>query len=396
MATGFGPFSQLTATASSPMIQQLPSAPRFVPAQFSPAQFSQPQVVPYQFAPASRPQAVPSQFPQPQFSQPQVVPSQFLTASSQSSRPQVAPPQFSQPQVVPSQFLTASSQSSRPQVVPSQFPQPQVVPSQFLTASSQVAPAQVPPVQFPQPQVAPSQFPQQQSILPAAPSLMPSAGQTSILPAAQPIPLVSLNGEQEEEVVESTPSAVEVQQSATVIRRGFQTRIPAAETNLAELTYSELDLMPMRCYGCGEVIRQIAIEDALKSGRNLKGTLDQLDYPLLCCRDLIRGQVSVLEVEKRQAAEARIRNAPLNLATTSRPSTFSLGTGRSTAGLRVIDESPPGTVETAISFSQPPVGGELITGSEESFLQEGATPGDAYQYFMMQTQTDFEAGGDED
>jgi DNA-directed RNA polymerase subunit N (RpoN/RPB10) len=151
----------------------------------------------------------------------------------------------------------------------------------------------------------------------------------------------------------------------------------------------------MRCYGCGEVIRQIAIEDSLKSGRSLKETLDQLDYPLLCCRDLIRGQVSVLEIEKRKAAEARIQATSLTLASTAQPSTFSLGPGRSVSQLRVIDEAPPGTVETGIVFPSIEGGFGPIIGSEESFLQEGTSPGDAYQYFMMQAQGDLE-GGDED
>uniref|UniRef100_A0A6C0IYU0 Uncharacterized protein n=1 Tax=viral metagenome TaxID=1070528 RepID=A0A6C0IYU0_9ZZZZ len=233
------------------------------------------------------------------------------------------------------------------------------------------------------------------SILPPAP-ILDSSAQGQRLPAAQPVPSVS-PAPQEEKTETEIQVPGEAQQAAGVIRRGRQTRVPATETNLAELTYSELDLMPMRCYGCGEVIRQIAIEDSLRAGRSLKETLDQLDYPLLCCRDLIRSQVSVLEIEKRRAAEARIRATPLNLAATAQPSTFSLGPQGSVSRLRVVDEAPPGTTEAGISFPEPIEGGSgPIIGSEESFLLEGASPGDAYQYFMMQAQGDLERGGDDD
>lgn len=243
--------------------------------------------------------------------------------------------------------------------------------------------------------VLPSTPPVTGSILPPAP-ILDSSAQGQRLPAAQPVPSVS-PAPQEEKTETEIQVPGEAQQAAGVIRRGRQTRVPATEPNLAELTYSELDLMPMRCYGCGEVIRQIAIEDSLRAGRSLKETLDQLDYPLLCCRDLIRSQVSVLEIEKRRAAEARIRATPLNLAATAQPSTFSLGPQGSVSRLRVVDEAPPGTTEAGISFPEPIEGGSgPIIGSEESFLLEGASPGDAYQYFMMQAHGDLERGGDDD
>lgn len=107
-------------------------------------------------------------------------------------------------------------------------------------------------------------------------------------------------------------SLVSERSTTSVVRQPRQ-----QESNEIDLVYSELDLMPVRCYACGETIRQIAIEESLRSGRSLRETFEELDYPLLCCRDLIRSQASVLNIEKEQQRENQIERTPLTIENTS-------------------------------------------------------------------------------
>jgi DNA-directed RNA polymerase subunit N (RpoN/RPB10) len=161
-------------------------------------------------------------------------------------------------------------------------------------------------------------------------------GDGETLPSLSLLPSMNI-GEDDTPITESF-------QPRTIVRRvGEPTRIPPAETNLAELTFDSLDLMPVRCYSCAKVIRQRAIQDSLNSGKTLLQTFQELNYRKLCCRKLIQSQRSIVKLQKQIEHNLHIGNAfdrGLTLETTS-SSTFSIGPSSTTSTLRILDELPP-------------------------------------------------------
>ena len=95
---------------------------------------------------------------------------------------------------------------------------------------------------------------------------------------------------------------------------------PSTE-NLERTSFTELDLIPIRCFGCGRVMRQRAIESSLVNGKSLRQTLDELNYKRICCREQIQTQPSVnkqlkkLEEYNRIAKNLRLQS--LQVETTS-------------------------------------------------------------------------------
>lgn len=112
--------------------------------------------------------------------------------------------------------------------------------------------------------------------------------------------------------------------------------------NLQRSSFTELDLMPIRCFGCGRLMRQQAIESSLTSGKSLRQTLDELNYKRICCREQIQTQPSVnkrlkaLEERSRIARNLELRNLQLDFTAEvprSQPQT--------TSGLIIRDELAP-------------------------------------------------------
>lgn len=173
------------------------------------------------------------------------------------------------------------------------------------------------------------------------------------------------------------------QQSAVIIRNPGE---QIARTGVGVGTmFSETDLMPVRCYSCGEVIRQLAIEDRLRSGMSLRETLDDLDYPLICCRDLIRAQVPVLRIEREQANLRRLEEMPLTAITTG------------PAGMRQFEDPPlPQSEVTVVEPSEMlDYSGELIAESEVEDLLDEEPADDAYSRFAREVQEEEEPDFDD-
>jgi len=136
---------------------------------------------------------------------------------------------------------------------------------------------------------------------------------------------------------------------------------------LVDYLPSDVGLMPVRCYSCGKVIRQIAIEQALESGKPLKEVMDQLGYDRICCRQTLIGSPVVIDIQKKKANDQNIiqqlRAQPNNLV-------HQLG-----SSLRVIDQAPPGIVPTS-SFVIP----EFLTQPVDNSDQINKP----FEYFMAQ------------
>jgi len=154
-------------------------------------------------------------------------------------------------------------------------------------------------------------------------------------------------------------------------------RIQQAQTILAT-EFTELDLMPVRCYSCGKVLQQLVIEQSLKSGQSLRETMDQLGYRRICCRSIIMASPSVVKLQKllnsyEQTARA-LQN--LTLAGTSGmvAQQFPIEP-ENIEGAHILESVPP---------SIPQQGGICFPQADETFLESGTIGPDAYEYFMRQ------------
>lgn len=188
------------------------------------------------------------------------------------------------------------------------------------------------------------------------------------LPSLSLLPSLSV-GEEE------TPVSESYEPGPMVRRVADGTRIPAPETNLSELTFDDLDLMPVRCYSCAKVIRQRAIQDALRSGKTLLQTFQELNYRKLCCRKLIQAQRSIVKLQKQFEHNAQIGHAlerGLTLDATSANS-FSIGPSMGPSKIRILDEVPPEFTSDFISLGGI---GEGLMQDEEGILNP-------YNYLMQ-------------
>lgn len=125
-----------------------------------------------------------------------------------------------------------------------------------------------------------------------------------------------------------------------------------------------LDLFPIRCYGCGKVLEQIAIERALKSGEPLKSVMDRLGYQRLCCRQDIMSAPLTLQLIKDQEMLKR----PLDL-TISQTGAFDVPQGP----MKIVDEMLPGVDKERC----------LTTGLDEEFMNESNVV-DAYTFHIQE------------
>jgi DNA-directed RNA polymerase subunit N (RpoN/RPB10) len=201
----------------------------------------------------------------------------------------------------------------------------------------------------------------------------------------------------------STPQYIEEgQRLVNRIQPTITTNVPPEVEEYRRLSKEErslritnprlLSLMAMRCTSCKKVIKQLSIEEALRSGKTLREVLDEQDYIRICCRKQIQSEPVVVNIQKEMDSQRRTINRMNNLSINS---TAAALMGRSPAinplpsGIRIMNEAPPG-------FSQPKI--QIIghttnttqqeqiyfPGSGESFLESRQPAGDAYNMYMGQ------------
>lgn len=155
-----------------------------------------------------------------------------------------------------------------------------------------------------------------------------------------------------------------------------------------------LEVMAMRCTGCKKVVKQLPIENSLRSGKSLREVMDEQNYERICCRKQIQNEPVVVNIQKEMASEQSTINKMRNLSIAS---TAAALTGRgpigvmtpSTGGIRILDEAPPGLVQEGMQIfglSGDPTqqGGVYFTGLGESFLENRYQTGDAYEMQINQ------------
>jgi len=186
-----------------------------------------------------------------------------------------------------------------------------------------------------------------------------------------------LLGEEDESM---TPSLQNVR-----IRSNQSSKITHRKLEEYPETFTELDLMPMSCYSCGKVMRQLAIEESLKTGRTLRETMDELNYQRICCRTLIMESPSLVRLQKTLQDHAQIDLTNLTLEATEARlpgdlSGFFVGETlfEPTDDLTVVDEAPPGALTDLGQVDQ-----ICFTGQGPSLL-EPTEHVNTFQFFMNQ------------
>ena len=138
------------------------------------------------------------------------------------------------------------------------------------------------------------------------------------------------------EIAPSVPMLNYDRPSVTVINKRTRETVAPLERS----SYTELDLMPVRCTGCGKPIRQLAIEDSLSSGKSLRQTMDELNYKKICCREEIKSQPAVIKQLKQVEEYAKIaRN--LEMQNLFLESTGEAPRTLRSPGLVILDDVPP-------------------------------------------------------
>lgn len=174
------------------------------------------------------------------------------------------------------------------------------------------------------------------------------------------------------------PANVSLVPAASVISQ--HQHEPSASRFVTE--FAELDLMPIRCYSCGKILRQLAIEEGIQSGQTLRETMDQLTYRRLCCRSVIMSSPRIVKIQKRFAREEQARIAFSNLTAEMTSGmnvqNFAVGPER-ISNISILDEAPPGVPQqTGICFAQ----------MSDSFMDPDVPTVDAYEYHTRLTRAD--------
>mgnify|MGYP002623923682 CR=1 FL=1 len=132
-------------------------------------------------------------------------------------------------------------------------------------------------------------------------------------------------------------------------------------------TYQGGELMPVRCYTCGNPLQQLLIEDSLNRGVSLAETLDRLGYVKFCCRSKVQAAPVIVELVKRQQRMGNVANQlqRLTLANTAPAFSGPMSLAPISGGIRIVDQAPPinptqsvpiiGFGETAIETEGGPV-----------------------------------------
>lgn len=147
----------------------------------------------------------------------------------------------------------------------------------------------------------------------------------------------------------------------------------------------------MRCYTCKKPIRQLALEELLRTGQSLARTMDELGYDRICCRDLITGEPAIVNLikglDQTNATINRMRHLTISNTApsfTDRGTQFSSAPNYSGTGIRIVTEAPPGQMTLGLQCepSQIVGTGGICIGIGESFAEEPVHTGDAFEYFM--------------
>jgi DNA-directed RNA polymerase subunit N (RpoN/RPB10) len=150
------------------------------------------------------------------------------------------------------------------------------------------------------------------------------------------------------------------------------------DSQLNNVSFEEVSMMPMRCYGCGEAFRHGLIIESLKSGKSLKDTMDQLKYRRLCCRNQLLVQPSIVKLQKKIEHDQVVDRQLSQLTLESTAPGYQGHV--STSALQIIDEAPPGMSQGSLFFPDTEVA-EVENGDINPF-----------EYFVSQ----LEAPDDED
>lgn len=202
------------------------------------------------------------------------------------------------------------------------------------------------PAQYPSGQTLFSRF-QPQPLpsvpsLPAIPAVLPppqmAAQQVPSVPAPMVIP------EHEEESYTAISPSKSMERPAAYVTRIPGVQKQKGEDDLNQMSFAELELMPVRCYGCGKIIRQQAIENSLEKGNTLFDTLNTLQYRRMCCRDLILAQPSVLKLQKKIQTYKNISDkiGSLTLESTGIGGQLGFGGPFQAPKVSIVDDVPPG------------------------------------------------------
>src|SRR5579875_2534113 len=117
---------------------------------------------------------------------------------------------------------------------------------------------------------------------------------------------------------------------------------------IESFTHAAMHLMPVRCYTCNKVLKQVEIENALKSGKNLRDVLDELKYRKICCKMRIMSSIPIVQLQKeletKKLIETKLEENNLTLEDTGSIENveFPIVTGTK---IRILDNYEPGMME---------------------------------------------------
>jgi DNA-directed RNA polymerase subunit N (RpoN/RPB10) len=102
-------------------------------------------------------------------------------------------------------------------------------------------------------------------------------------------------------------------------------------------------LLPVRCYTCGKVIKELTIKEKLKEGMSLREIMDKLGYKRICCRQIIVTAPSIVEIQKQveEQKETERKLSKLDIFTTGPGQSF-IETSLTGSSVKIVDEDIKG------------------------------------------------------
>lgn len=192
-------------------------------------------------------------------------------------------------------------------------------------------------------------------------------------PVNLPVQATQLEQESVSEEI-AIPPSIGLSPAATVLYN--PERVVSTPTFAGEFT--ELNLMPIRCYSCGKILNQLSIENSLHSGQRLSETMDQLNYRRICCRNIIMSSPSIVRLQKKLQSEQQAISAFRNLTlgtTSGMPTQQFLAGPERVSNIGIIESAPPGI---------PQQGGICFSQMNDGFTDPELAGPDAYEYYVRQ------------